>query len=90
MTRPQGDRPNTLWPIGSKVTVTDAHGLDAIDGKRIPCSSPNPVWILVEAPNGLRRFSHTDWIITEPPAEKIGFDDDLLGLDEEPEFEELL
>jgi hypothetical protein len=71
------NRPNTLWPVGTKVTYLNAYGLEPIDGVVIKHYGETNV--LVEDPRGVRHFGATWRIFTAPPSPKRTVDlDDLI------------
>ncbi|MEH0291812.1 hypothetical protein V6R98_02185 [Agrobacterium sp. CCNWLW71] len=71
------NRPNTLWPVGTKVTYLNAYGLEPVDGAVIKHYGETNV--LVEDARGVRHFGATWRIATTPPSPKQIVDlDDLI------------
>lgn len=85
------DRPNTLWPIGTRFTLLDAYMRNPIAVKRIDVRTTEH-WIVAEDNRGVRHYAHTDRICSDPPKKSMDYDD-LLGIEADSEtetFEELL
>lgn len=71
------NRPNTLWPVGTKVTYLNAYGLEPVDG--IITRHYGETNVLVEDARGVRYFGATWRISSQPPAAKPIVDlDDLI------------
>lgn len=71
------NRPNTLWPIGTKVTYLNAYGLEPVDG--VVIKHYGDFNVLVEDGLGVRHFGATWRISTAPPSPKSAVDlDDLI------------
>ncbi|KDR87703.1 hypothetical protein L905_19080 [Agrobacterium sp. TS43] len=71
------NRPNVLWPVGTKVTYLNAYGLEPVEGVVIKHYGETNV--LVEDGRGVRHFGATWRIATAPPSSKMIVDlDDLI------------
>ncbi|NSZ73920.1 hypothetical protein G6L74_09220 [Agrobacterium tumefaciens] len=62
------NRPNSLWPVGTKVTYLNAYGLEPVDGVVIKHYGATNV--LVEDGRGVRHFGATWRISNAPPSSK--------------------
>lgn len=72
------NRPNTLWPIGTRVRYTDAWGRNPVEGAITKHYGETNV--LVEDTRGVVHFGPTWRIETVPPAALPTIDlDDLIG-----------
>lgn len=58
------DRPNTLWPIGSKFTLVDAWGNDPVQVKRVSVATADK-YVVADDARGVRYYAHTDRIIDD-------------------------
>ena len=84
------DRPNSLWPMGSRFDLLDADRRNPIEVRRVAVDT-NDLHVVGEDANGIRHYAHTDRIVSEARFEKKAVEsfDDLLGTDAD-EFEDLL
>lgn len=79
MSRPDENRPNTLWPVGTHVEFVDAWGRNPVQARVI--RHINQFEVLAEDARGVRHCGQT-WRIATAPVPAGGFDDqfrDLLG-----------
>lgn len=74
------DQPNSLWPVGSRVTFVDARGFSPRPGQVI--RHYNQQEVLIEDDRGVHHFCRT-WRIKTNPRPLDSFDD-LLGDGPEP------
>lgn len=58
------DRPNSLWPVGSKFTLVDAWGNDPVVVKRVNVATTDK-YIVADDARGVRYYAHTDRIVDE-------------------------